>query len=229
MAGEFSRSLVPYYVSPPAEFSHMKFFVRSMPHLMFTVPVVAAPANDASNASALLWFDANGVTAGAAAVLTEMRNAEKYGLRARDYTVDSLLVAPKRSPKIPTRGAAILDKDFSTSIGRFVTHLHSGRISPRALGHDLDVPHNTVDVAVAVRALAHSRAAAGRTRGLRTRVPPLRAAARSALALSRARRRTAARAAAILRPAERQARRAYAACPRCARGSCSSGISRNPR
>ena len=70
----------------------MKFFVLFLLIGLFAPPVVGAPANDATDTDALLWFDANGVTASGAALLDEMRNAEKYGLRARDYAVDSLLV-----------------------------------------------------------------------------------------------------------------------------------------
>jgi len=124
---------------------------------VLVAPVVAAPANDASEANALLWVDAHGVTASAAALLEEMRNAEKYGLRARDYSVDPLLVrAAALAARPDPAGAQALDRDISANIGRFVTHLHSGRISPRTLGHDLDVAHSTVDTEVALRALAHS-------------------------------------------------------------------------
>lgn len=135
----------------------MKFIARLLLVSLLAAPVLGAPANDASDAGALLWFDANGVTGSAAALLNEMRNAEKYGLRARDYPVDSLLIRAEALAENPNpAGLQALDRDISTSIGRFVTHLHSGRVSPRAVGHDLDVRHSDVDTAVALRALAHS-------------------------------------------------------------------------
>ena len=68
----------------------MQFIVRLLFVSLLAAPVVGAPANDAAVTAPLLWFDANGVTASGAALLDEMRNAEKYGLRARDYAVDSL-------------------------------------------------------------------------------------------------------------------------------------------
>ncbi|HEY6126154.1 MAG TPA: hypothetical protein VIV63_15990, partial [Steroidobacteraceae bacterium] len=135
----------------------MKFIARLLLISLIAAPVMGAPANDATDADALLWFDANGVTASGAALLNEMRNAEKYGLRARDYAVDSLLIRAEALAGNPDAGALrILDKDVSARVGRFVTQLHSGRISPRTLGHDLDVAHDTPDSTVAVRALAHS-------------------------------------------------------------------------
>jgi murein L,D-transpeptidase YcbB/YkuD len=53
---------------------------------------------------------------------------------------------------------AALDTAISASVSRFVTHLHRGRVSPRDAGHDLDVPHATLDTAVVVQALAGSAA-----------------------------------------------------------------------
>jgi murein L,D-transpeptidase YcbB/YkuD len=135
----------------------MKFIALFLLIGLFAPPVVGAPANDATDTDALLWFDANGVTASGAALLEEMRNAEKYGLRARDYAVDSLLNRAKLLAGNSDAGALrILDNDISAGVGRFVTHLHSGRVSPRTLGHDLDVAHHVIDSAIAVRALAHS-------------------------------------------------------------------------
>lgn len=135
----------------------MNFVARMLALSLFAAPVAAAPANDASETDALLWFDSNGVTASAAALLNEMRNAEKYGLRARDYAVDALLMRAESLAEEPqTAALRALDGDISTHIGRFVTHLHSGRISPRALGHDLDVGNRFIDIPVALRALAHS-------------------------------------------------------------------------
>jgi murein L,D-transpeptidase YcbB/YkuD len=137
----------------------MNFIVRLLLVSLFTAPVVAAPANDASAARELLWFDANGVTSSAAAVLSEMRNAGKYGLRASDFPVDALLSrAAALAENADAAALPALDREITAQIGRFVTQLHSGRVSPRALGHDLDVPHGTIDVAVATRALAQSKA-----------------------------------------------------------------------
>jgi L,D-transpeptidase YcbB len=116
-------------------------------------PVMAAPAHDATTAGTMLWINDGKLTPSAAILIAEMRDAEKYGLRARDYSAAALSArAQSGTPD------AALDADISRSVARFVTHVHSGRVSPRAVGHDLDVPNAAVDTAVAVRALAQSAA-----------------------------------------------------------------------
>ncbi|MEJ0087114.1 MAG: L,D-transpeptidase family protein [Pseudomonadota bacterium] len=99
----------------------------------------------------MLWVSEGKLSASADTLLMEMRDAEKYGLRARDYAADTLLARAQAG----TPNAA-LDADISRAVARFVTHVHSGRISPRAVGHDLDLPNAAVDTAVAVHALAAS-------------------------------------------------------------------------
>jgi murein L,D-transpeptidase YcbB/YkuD len=136
----------------------MKFIVRLLLASLFTAPVMAAPANDAAAGETLLWTPDGTLSASGRAVLEQMRDAEKYGLRARDYGADRLLA---RAAELPAGGAnalSALDADISLAVARFVTHVHSGRVSPRAAGHDLDVPHAALDSAVAVRALAQSQA-----------------------------------------------------------------------
>jgi L,D-transpeptidase YcbB len=137
----------------------MKLPARLLLICLLAAPVVGAPANDASASGAMLWTRGGKLSASAHAVLGEMRDAGKYGLRARDYGAEALLA----------RGAALetgagndavyaLDAEISRAVARFVMHVHSGRISPRAAGHDLDVSHAAVDSGVAVRALAQSQA-----------------------------------------------------------------------
>lgn len=126
---------------------------------VLAAPAVGAPANDAADADALLWVRDGAVSASANVLLAEMRDAEKYGLRSRDYGADAL--AQRASALAPGAGSAAmraLHADISSTVARFVTHVHSGRVSPRAVGHDVDVPHGAVDSAVAVRALAQSQA-----------------------------------------------------------------------
>ncbi|HEV7606105.1 MAG TPA: L,D-transpeptidase family protein [Steroidobacteraceae bacterium] len=116
-------------------------------------------ANDASAVDALLWTHGGNLTSSATAVLAEMRDAGKYGLLARDYDADALIARAAAIAQNPGADRAqALDSDISRAVARFVTHLHSGRVSPRAVGHDLDVPHAALDSAVAVRALAQSQA-----------------------------------------------------------------------
>ena len=137
----------------------MQIIVRLLFVSLLAVPVVGAPANDAAVAAPLLWMRDRSLTASASALLTEMRDAEKYGLRSHDYGADRLAQRAASLTTVVGEGAlATLDRDISHTVARFVTHLHSGRISPRAVGHDLDVPHSEPDIAVAVRALAQSQA-----------------------------------------------------------------------
>jgi L,D-transpeptidase YcbB len=137
----------------------MKFIARWLLVTLLAAPVMGAPANDAAVTASLLWMRDRSLTASASALLTEMHDAEKYGLRSRDYGADTLTQrAASLAPNVGEDALATLDRDISNSVARFVNHLHSGRISPRAVGHDLDVPHSEPDSAVAVRALAQSQA-----------------------------------------------------------------------
>jgi murein L,D-transpeptidase YcbB/YkuD len=61
------------------------------------------------------------------------------------------------SPATPVAQLRELDLQMSIAVAHFVSDLHAGRIAPRELGHDLDVPHATLDARVAVAALAGSR------------------------------------------------------------------------
>jgi len=131
----------------------MKFIIGFVLANLFAAPVMAAPANDATAAGAMLWINDGQLGASANALLAQMRDAEKYGLRARDYSADTLLARARAGA-----ADAALDADISRAVARFVTHLHSGRVSPRAVGHDLDLPNAAVDTTVAVRALAASAA-----------------------------------------------------------------------
>jgi murein L,D-transpeptidase YcbB/YkuD len=132
----------------------MKLLVHLLA-LFLVSPVVAAPANDPAEPGAMSWIRDGKLTASAQAVLAEMRDAEKYGLRATDYGAPELLA---RGLQAAADHQPQLDEEISRAVARFVTHLHSGRVSPRALGHDLDVAHGVIDPQVAVRALAGSSA-----------------------------------------------------------------------
>jgi murein L,D-transpeptidase YcbB/YkuD len=126
---------------------------------LVAAPVVGAPANDASATDSLLWTRNGALTASASTLLGEMRDAEKYGLRARDFGADTLAARAAGIARLaPAAASRTLDADISNAVARFVTQLHSGRIAPRSLGHDLDVPHAAIDTDVVVHALAQSAA-----------------------------------------------------------------------
>ena len=137
----------------------MKFIARWLLVTLLAAPVMGAPGNDAADAAPLLWMRDRSLTASATALLTEMRDAEKYGLRSRDYGADALAQrAAALAPNVGEDALVALDRDISNTVAHFVMHLHSGRISPRSVGHDLDVPQSELDSAVAARALAQSHA-----------------------------------------------------------------------
>ncbi len=137
----------------------MKFIARFWLVSLLVAPVMGAPANDAAVFDPLLWTRDGKLSASAGVVLAEMRGAEKYGLRPRDYGAGALAErAEALGPNAGGNVLAALDADISSAVARFVTHVHRGRIEPRTAGHDLDVPHAAIDSAVAVRALAQSQA-----------------------------------------------------------------------
>ena len=123
---------------------------------MAQAPARAADAKTAD--TPLRWFSGTQLTRPAANLLAEMRAAESRGLDSSDYGGNALATAVAALP--PTADVARvarLDAVFTASAGRFVTDLHSGRIAPRAAGHDLDVPHADLDLDTALAALATTR------------------------------------------------------------------------
>jgi len=137
----------------------MKFLAACVALVLMAASAAAWPANDASAADSLLWLASGTLSPSATALLGEMRDAEKYGLRPRDYGADTLAArAAGLTVQSDPAQVRALDADISAAVAKFVTHLHSGRISPRAVGHDLDVPHATIDTGVVIHALAQSQA-----------------------------------------------------------------------
>ena len=68
----------------------MKIIARMLIAILAATPVVGAPANDAAVAGSLLWIRDQSLNPSAISLLAEMRDAEKYGLRSRDYGADAL-------------------------------------------------------------------------------------------------------------------------------------------
>lgn len=109
-------------------------------------------------AAPLLWFIAASPTVSALAVVDELAAAESRGLDAADYDVEAVraLLTNPGTPGDPI-AQRMLDQRLSRSVAHFVADLHAGRVAPREVGHDLDVPHATLDLAVAIKALAGAR------------------------------------------------------------------------
>ena len=102
-----------------------------------------------------LWSRDGAITQAARAVLAELAQSADRGLDSPDYA--GLTTPPARTPNLTPAAAADFDRQLSQRLGHFLTDLHGGRVNPRELGHDLDVPHAALDVAIAIRAIAGAR------------------------------------------------------------------------
>jgi murein L,D-transpeptidase YcbB/YkuD len=121
------------------------------------LPVALPAAATSATAAAPRWFNGTQLTRPAVNLLGEMRAAESRGLDSREYRGNELATAiAALSPRAEAAAIARLDAAFSASAARFLTDLHVGRVSPRTAGHDLALPHATLDVEVALAALAGS-------------------------------------------------------------------------
>ena len=102
-----------------------------------------------------LWLDQNAPTPSALALLTELRNADKYGLRPNDYDgirLTRLLTEIKNTPASQAQHLQIqADIALSTAALRFIQHLHYGRINPKQV--EFDLPSRSPDELVLVATL----------------------------------------------------------------------------
>lgn len=108
-----------------------------------------------------LWFAGRAPTRATLALLAELRGAANRGLRAEDYDSERIGVDLGRlaiRPDPAVTDLPRLDVAISIAAARLVADLHAGRVDPRRVGHDLDVPHAKLDVAAAVAALAGTSA-----------------------------------------------------------------------
>lgn len=89
-----------------------------------------------------------------AGLLRQLRAAGERGLRAQDYlhTLEPALATPGVLPQSPA--AARQDVALTIAVAHFVSDLHFGRVSPREVGFDLDVPRRENDLAQALDGLA---------------------------------------------------------------------------
>ncbi len=108
----------------------------------------------------LLWSDRRGLSAQATALSSRLAAAGEYGLEPHDYAAD--LIAAQRLRLIASgahdlQSWADIDMMLSRAALRLVTHLHYGRIDPRAAGFELQKPRTGLDVVGAVAALASAQ------------------------------------------------------------------------
>lgn len=102
-------------------------------------------------ADAPLWSHAGDLTPQAQALLRELGAAQTYGLHAADYAV----AAPVGTTS-PTNWAAF-DVQLTTAALKFVSNLHYGRVNPVAAGFKLEAPHEEIDLAASIDAIAHAK------------------------------------------------------------------------
>ncbi len=107
-----------------------------------------------------LWSADGTPTRSALAVLSTLRTAENYGLHGADYEANRILyqlvdlVATPGAPR-PERWAQF-DLALSGAALRFMTHLHYGRIDPKAVGFDITVSADRIDRLALLEELATS-------------------------------------------------------------------------
>ena len=103
-----------------------------------------------------LWFVDQRLTAAGRAMLQELGHAEARGLRSRDYDAAHLqnAVAGLDAKSADSLPIGSLDFALSVSAARLATDLHSGRVNPREVGYDLDLPHPHPDFGAVLTALA---------------------------------------------------------------------------
>lgn len=104
-----------------------------------------------------LWIAGERPTRAALGVLEQLQAVAERGLRPEDYGSERLATdfraLATRGPQ-DAEAIARLDLALSIAAARLVADLHAGRVNPRRVGHDLDVPHARLDVGAALAALA---------------------------------------------------------------------------
>ena len=106
-----------------------------------------------------LWSTSAGVTRNAIRMIELLGRAADYGLDLRDYDPAGLTARAQAMGLVGAAGdtaRAQFDAALSLAAARFLSDLHSGRVAPRSVGHDLDVPHAAIDVGAAVAGAAGS-------------------------------------------------------------------------
>ncbi len=103
----------------------------------------------------LLWSEHERLSSQARELLEILKSSEAYGLRPGDYGVDRLLAS---ATELSSDSAAVdwaqFDVRLSRAAIRLITHLHFGRIDPRAAGFELMQSRGEFNVASVVAGIA---------------------------------------------------------------------------
>jgi L,D-transpeptidase YcbB len=121
--------------------------------------VQALRAVYASRADTPLWSHDGRLTPQGEALLQELGRADAYGLRVEDYAAapgfTTAAAAAAMSPADEQRWARF-DVRLTAAALRFLSDLHYGRVDPAAAGFKLQAPHEPLDLAATLDALARA-------------------------------------------------------------------------
>jgi len=103
----------------------------------------------------LLWTAGGRPTAPGDALLQVLANAADFGLDPEDYGTAPLEEAAARlSPESSATDLTLYDRLLTRAAVRLISHLHYGRVDPRAAGFELPAPRTDLDIAATVAAMA---------------------------------------------------------------------------
>jgi L,D-transpeptidase YcbB len=103
-----------------------------------------------------LWWSTHGALSEQARELVKLlQSADTFGLEPSDYAVDRLTAAAAQLGSTSSEtDSARFDVLLTRAAVRLISHLHYGRIDPRAAGFELTESRNDLDIAASVAALA---------------------------------------------------------------------------
>jgi len=122
-------------------------------------PILSASRDDLNRlydteTYAPLWVEVSGRPSRAARdAIAALRTAAEDGLDPLDYSgarLDSAVTALDARTELDPEAVGRFDLALSTAFLRYVRHLHNGRIDPRKLGFQLEVPVDRHDIAMLV-------------------------------------------------------------------------------
>jgi L,D-transpeptidase YcbB len=107
--------------------------------------------------STFLWSSHGQPTRQARALIQALAAADAFGLQPDDYAAGLLIVSASQlnSESSQTRTSQF-DLLLTRAALRFISHVHYGRVDPRAAGFELAASRNDLDVAAAIASLASS-------------------------------------------------------------------------
>ena len=120
--------------------------------------LIAAAAAHSTDTDALLWSARGKPTQQALELSLILRSADTFGLRPADYDADLIAASLDRlaHSAATEQDWMQLDKRLSSAAMRLVTHLHVGRVDPRAAGFELHEERPALDLPTLLHKMASS-------------------------------------------------------------------------